>query len=944
MTNPQTSSILLDDYSTAGSSLVATNLAQNPGFETLAAPTVHTNYYRFPSAAKGDSAGWQDGSGGNASITVVADPDFSGGFAYNQVADGVLSPTISTYIYDPLAVPHGTGAYAPAVTGSLQNVASIFVKTSVAASMYLKVYEIDVRGGDIYNNLLGTTSWTSTGAVQRVSLAYTLSNIANTVAIVVGYTAPFTGFVRVNGAMVNPGTAPLPYFDGSHSVSDGALVAWTSTPYQSPSTLPVNTVKNVLSVGDTFTFQSSVWQNHGQYSLQLFPTGVSNNTNAVVAGAVGSLSGNGVTFIAGNQYLVRATLRIPAVQTGSLNAAARSLRATYNGTGGTTVSHAASNAIGAYDLSVSFTVPSNATNTRVELWNGSANESVYWDDLLIVNLTAGGAYAGGWFSGSSAAAPGQKVSWSGVVEDSTSLLTALGPQAKLAELQTLSYEYAGINSVYPDDDALSLGVANLTTKSTTRLKNWIGRVVWPRRNADDPRKAVVRSVTASTSTGVQTLSMDTGATERNYDYTFLPVISNDTGVYFSTTDGKSFRSLSNPDSAVPKKVLPGFTGNGLAAMAQLAQAYGVFAVEDANNLSYALRTRTGGEANVSHPQNVSDWGLSVDRAEPARNIEVIWYEGGYGNDIEVIPADANIISVESGETVEVDIETTAWLQNVNQPACVDWVEDDENFYSGTSGVYTVAGNDNRPITAAEWIANGGSVKVSISPDDPRSLHVTVTGMVSPSSVHLSPFRLALTNTIGGFYNTLRVTADAVKAVPHTLKLPTGVDESITKTDVGVTLDNPFIQSLEQAYAVGVPLARKYCGIVLSLNGSGEGILPFQLLDHEWMRYIVRDISGDPTGVVTFDAELYTRMSDFEESWPRATYTMQDFENVWPRSKYTMGQFMLEQLRNPLKDGTGHFFDLYNGLWMSDEVGAIDNGDGTWTSEYAVDNGDGTWTG
>lgn len=944
MTDFDKPSILLSDFDTTGSGVVATNLAQNPGFET-GKQYVLTNYARYTSARSGSIAGWRKPGTAHNAMFPSANTAFPGGRAYRLDSTGVWTGDIVTSDYT-------TPSTLPVPTGSTSNVAVLYVQTtSNAIPMYVKIDEYTSAG--VFVGSPGSTSWTSVaGEVRRVLVQYTLSSADNTAVFRVGTSSSAdTGTLYFDAALVTrdalgPPNVWRPFFDGSYFGSSGATVSWDGIPYQSTSTLNAATPKDLSPDYDSYCMPllSSSWRNHGKLSLHQMAMGdgLTNNTETLVAGSYSSLSGGGVTLIPGHTYRIMATIHLESPQTGTTASYPRCI-GFYDGTYGDTVtSPSAPNQAGSYPLELIYTLLPGATSAAVRLINGSYSSSVWWDDLLIVDLTAGGAYTGGWFSGSSLPQWGQIVAWTGDAEDSTSTLSTLGPQAKLAELQSLSYEYAGISSPYADDTGLSLGVANLTTKTKKNLKFWQGKIVWPWRGAGNPRRAIVRSV--SKSQDVWTVAADTGATERNYDYSFQPVVSNGTGVYFTTVEGKALLPVTNPESVVPQKTLPGYLGNGLSAIAQLAQAYRGFAVEDEANASYALRARTGGEANVTHPQNISGWGMTVDRAEPARSIEVIWYEGDYGDNIEVVPPDADIITVDAGETVEVDIETGAWLRNVNQPVCVDWVEADENYYSGTNGVYAVAGSDNRPITAAEWLANGGVVTVAISPDDPRTMRVTVKGMSSSGTAHLGPYRIAMVNTIGGDYPALRVTADAVRAIPHTLKLPTGVDEAITKTDVGVTVDNPFIQSLDQAYSVGVRLARKYCGLVMSLSGGGEGIQPHQLLDYEWMRYIVRDISGDPTKTVSFDAEEYTQMSDFEESWPRATYTMQDFQNVWPRSQYTMGQYMLEQLRNPLRDGTGHFYDLYNGLWESDEVGATDNGDGTWSSDYAVDNGDGTWTG
>ena len=117
MTNPDTSPILLDDYATLGSTLLATNLANNPGFETLGTPYAATNFYTYPSAARGDATGWDNGFGSNVKPSLVADATFPGGWAFTRTVTALTGIVMGTNSYVPATATNLTGAYLPAVTG-----------------------------------------------------------------------------------------------------------------------------------------------------------------------------------------------------------------------------------------------------------------------------------------------------------------------------------------------------------------------------------------------------------------------------------------------------------------------------------------------------------------------------------------------------------------------------------------------------------------------------------------------------------------------------------------------------------------------------------------------------------------------------------------------------------------------------------------------------------
>lgn len=475
----------------------------------------------------------------------------------------------------------------------------------------------------------------------------------------------------------------------------------------------------------------------------------------------------------------------------------------------------------------------------------------------------------------------------------------------------MDYSDNGRSSAYADDTSIALYDMSLST-SGKNLKNLMGREV----TYSNWESILPRNVTVSN--GVVSLTGGTNKAAMNFDYAFRPVTITSLlpGSYLTWTPLNSAGFVfNNQSNVIPVGKYPGYSGNGLSGLASMAQAHGCYATP-LEMIPYPDFDEVG------HLLNIADLTYTIDRGAPAANIEVIWYEGTYATNIEVIPPDADVITVASGETVVIDVPANAWLDRVNQPTCVSWVEADEHYYDGTTGVYAVAGNDNLPVTPSQWTASGGSLSVAAAPDDAKTLRVTVTGMTNEA---LSPFRIAMTS--GNFYPALRVTADATRSIPHTLRLPTGVDPALTQTEVGFTVDNSFIQTLDQAYSVGSRLARKYSGFVMSVSGSASYVP--DMFEYDDMVYFTRNVSGNETNAKSFDAELLTRMGDFEAVW--AGKSMAEFEATWAGE--TMGMFMMGSLRTGVIDSDG--FKWSTSLFT-------DNGGGTWTSTYPVDNGGGTW--
>ena len=219
-------------------------------------------------------------------------------------------------------------------------------------------------------------------------------------------------------------------------------------------------------------------------------------------------------------------------------------------------------------------------------------------------------------------------------------------------------------------------------------------------------------------------------------------------------------------------------------------------------------------------------GWDVDNQTAARAVEIYYYNHDYGTQREIYPLtddEPSIYQVDANETIAITQQLNASVISINQPVVQDWV--DNASYAGTTGVYSVVGSDGLPITAAQWVAQGGSVTVEVT-DNPSIIEITLKGANMPD---YSPYRIAMSSGSGNYYNSLHITATAVTWDKKVLQLKTGATNVTTSDEIGVTVDNPFIDTRKQAYSLGMRTAGAYSGLTskvtgtaLDINRAGEG--------------------------------------------------------------------------------------------------------------------------
>lgn len=282
----------------------------------------------------------------------------------------------------------------------------------------------------------------------------------------------------------------------------------------------------------------------------------------------------------------------------------------------------------------------------------------------------------------------------------------------------------------------------------------------------------------------------------------------------------------------------------------------------------------------------------------ARAVEVAYYNNTWRNNGEVYPVpneEPAVYTVDAGEVVEVEIQMSASLRSVNQPTAVDFVEN--RPYPGGNGVYAVAGNDGKPVKASQWLAQGGSVHVSLA-DDPSILKVRITGA---SMEQYAPYRIAMTAGTSNYYNALHITGTGLFYDRQTVTIPTGASSAVTGEEVGMVVENPYISTREEAYSLGAQTAKAWAG-TQTISGSATTIQPTTDVQAFGNAAGARVREGDAIyrirsattseSTVDFSADLDTTIADFNAEWAGATIA--DFNLMW--SDRLLKDFNSEPLR------------------------------------------------
>lgn len=186
-------------------------------------------------------------------------------------------------------------------------------------------------------------------------------------------------------------------------------------------------------------------------------------------------------------------------------------------------------------------------------------------------------------------------------------------------------------------------------------------------------------------------------------------------------------------------------------------------------------------------------------------------------------SDDQVLTVEADTSAEYVLNLSASLSSVEQPTPVSWVG--SNQLGGQGSVYTVLTDNGQKVSPSVWTANGGRVDVFINADTTSiTVRIRAARGLWANYRRVKSYSLALpTDSDQNLRPTLRVVGSGVQFRKEKVTIPTSVPPSKSTTPVGVTIDNPFISSTNDAYRMGTRAARSYAGISPSITGDISAI-------------------------------------------------------------------------------------------------------------------------
>lgn len=274
----------------------------------------------------------------------------------------------------------------------------------------------------------------------------------------------------------------------------------------------------------------------------------------------------------------------------------------------------------------------------------------------------------------------------------------------------------------------------------------------------------------------------------------------------------------DPEIAQRQVVFPGWYGELWLHLKQMAAAIDA----DVSLVSGVILLRPIRRRVVSRGREVSG-GFSVG-GSLAQNVEVFKYNNRPINNELVYPIggwseDVSVINVNAGEYTEEVVDLSASVSSIQQPVMQTFVSREHS----ASSVYTVVGDDGLPITPSAWAASGGSLSVVIN-QDTTSLTVQVQAptreLPNRDGEPIGVYSISLSSDSStGRYSTLRIVGSGVGFEKESVLFPTGIPASMTGTEIGESIDNPFLSDQNQLYRAGTRAARRYKGKTLTMNAE-----------------------------------------------------------------------------------------------------------------------------
>jgi len=307
-----------------------------------------------------------------------------------------------------------------------------------------------------------------------------------------------------------------------------------------------------------------------------------------------------------------------------------------------------------------------------------------------------------------------------------------------------------------------------------------------------------------------------------------------------------------------------------------------------------LKFRIAKTVNKNFTKNASSIAVDVDSFDTSRSVNINYYETEYKqNGIVREDSDADRLvgftpgvsiqdqmQVEAGETIVKRFKINASLNSVNNPEAVASIVPIP--YTGTSGQYVVVGTDDLPVQPTQWLAEGGSLTVSLT-ENPNEIEIRITAPEAsqlqqagdPNAFSLAPYKIGVESAGGVDYPALYITGTGVFFERKTKRFLTGASEQYTTDLEGPEIDNIFINNMQDLSTRGVAAAQALCGPAVKISISNPADLSFKdslgaITKHSRQKYRIESVNFSQTDA-SLTGSSAVSFSDFNEIWSGKTF-------------------------------------------------------------------------
>jgi len=327
----------------------------------------------------------------------------------------------------------------------------------------------------------------------------------------------------------------------------------------------------------------------------------------------------------------------------------------------------------------------------------------------------------------------------------------------------------------------------------------------------------------------------------------------------------------------PEVVFPGWTGNVWAKLKELFAIYAVELVYDGDTQTLIIRDQGSATATISNRTPVV---TQPQNPTGGRIVDVIYQQPVAGGGVVWDAEDQNeLISVEAGQTFDRILYTDNHPAELAQPVPTDTLPIQP-------GQYYVVDSTGTAVTAATWLAAGGSLTVTVG-ETPGTISAQITGPTSAISGTTGPYYFATGRTDtstpalslvgnGTFCDPVLFRRDGSQGSPFASPFMDTADRVLSRGHYP-SLSDPTVVIRFTCPAADLPAMGQAVGAILTFEQS---------------KYRITEVQrGDLRADVT--AERFVTAADWTTTWSGEAASV--YEAYW--SGYSAGDEQVQPLRH-----------------------------------------------